>query len=260
MIVDQVDQQAHDVEANQKFVQQGDSDDADIGKRSLFERVATLAKQLFRPFLEPVSLVWTVIRVLGIMLFCLGLDPLLRLYCLAWLIYILSETIFKILVNLIGLKKIYDLKEDHLYAKEILELMSERFKELSHHELVQNGTVEANYLAIKNHIPEIVVEFTNKNKNMLLQCFDQKDPEKNMFALAVIHRQEKMASFLYKLDIKNATSIVDEDGNNLLHLAAKLAPHAQLAHKSGAALQLQSELHWFKLQGSRRHCTVVPKG
>ncbi|GKV48320.1 hypothetical protein SLEP1_g55144 [Rubroshorea leprosula] len=38
----------------------------------------------------------------------------------------------------------------------------------------------------------------------------------------------------------------DQDQNNILHIAARLAPHSQLDHISGAALQLQNELHWFK--------------
>ncbi|GKV47790.1 hypothetical protein SLEP1_g54652 [Rubroshorea leprosula] len=70
-----------------------------------------------------------------------------------------------------------------------------------------------------------------------------------MFACAVVHRQEKVAQFLHENVASNDTNMVttiDEDGNNILHLAAKLAPHSQLDHICGAALWLQNELHWFK--------------
>ncbi|CAL5408895.1 unnamed protein product [Camellia sinensis] len=42
------------------------------------------------------------------------------------------------------------------------------------------------------------------------------------------------------------TAYRDEDRNNMLHLAAKIAPPNQLNIVSGAALQMQRELLWFK--------------
>ncbi|GKV20265.1 hypothetical protein SLEP1_g30419 [Rubroshorea leprosula] len=66
-----------------------------------------------------------------------------------------------------------------------------------------------------------------------------------MVAYAIEHRQEEVAKYLYKYRADIFYDI-DEDGNNNLHLAAKLAPHFQLDRISGAALQLQSELRWFK--------------
>ena len=41
--------------------------------------------------------------------------------------------------------------------------------------------------------------------------------------------------------------ILNEDGNNMLHLAAGLAPEEKLNAISGAALQMQRELLWFKV-------------
>lgn len=45
------------------------------------------------------------------------------------------------------------------------------------------------------------------------------------------------------LIVENTTN----GGNNMLHLAAKLAPQHKLNAISGAALQLQQELLWFKV-------------
>ena len=43
-------------------------------------------------------------------------------------------------------------------------------------------------------------------------------------------------------------TIKDPSGNNLLHLAARLAPSSKLNLISGAALQIQRELQWFKVK------------
>ncbi|XP_022855740.1 uncharacterized protein LOC111376960 [Olea europaea var. sylvestris] len=41
-------------------------------------------------------------------------------------------------------------------------------------------------------------------------------------------------------------SLEDKSGNNILHLAAELPPSSRLNIVSGAALQMQRELLWFK--------------
>ncbi|GKV02938.1 hypothetical protein SLEP1_g15312 [Rubroshorea leprosula] len=112
------------------------------------------------------------------------------------------------------------------------------------------GAVEATYRAIENDIPEIVFELLKgPNANILWSNTDPED-SRNMFAHAVAHRQEKVARFLYdefgERKDTNMVTATDEEQNNILHIAARLASHSQLNHISGAALQLQSELHWFK--------------
>ncbi|GKV29680.1 hypothetical protein SLEP1_g38585 [Rubroshorea leprosula] len=71
-----------------------------------------------------------------------------------------------------------------------------------------------------------------------------------MFTCAVTNRQEKVAQFLRELGAssdENIVNFIDEDGNNVLHMAARVASHSKLSHISGAALQLQSELRWFQV-------------
>ncbi|KAG8644410.1 hypothetical protein MANES_11G126455v8 [Manihot esculenta] len=67
----------------------------------------------------------------------------------------------------------------------------------------------------------------------------------NIFLLAVKHRQEKIFNLLYQMGTHNifAASLADDLGNNMLHLAGKLEPSIKI---SGAALQMQRELQWFK--------------
>ncbi|CAH1436293.1 unnamed protein product [Lactuca virosa] len=70
----------------------------------------------------------------------------------------------------------------------------------------------------------------------------------NVIQYAVINRSEKVYNLLYEMsEHRNIyRTIKDSSGNNLLHLAARLAPSNKLNLISGAALQIQRELLWFK--------------
>ncbi|KAM7524708.1 hypothetical protein LguiA_014610 [Lonicera macranthoides] len=71
---------------------------------------------------------------------------------------------------------------------------------------------------------------------------------RSIFHVAVLNRHESIYNLLYELgSIKDLiTSFRDEHRNTILHLAAKIAPPNQLNTVSGAALQMQRELLWFK--------------
>ncbi|PIN24768.1 hypothetical protein CDL12_02492 [Handroanthus impetiginosus] len=70
----------------------------------------------------------------------------------------------------------------------------------------------------------------------------------NIFLLAVANRQENVFNLLYQMSEhkKLAMQLQDREKNNILHLAGGLAPPAQLNLVSGAALQMQRELQWYK--------------
>ncbi|KAK4604107.1 hypothetical protein RGQ29_012567 [Quercus rubra] len=71
---------------------------------------------------------------------------------------------------------------------------------------------------------------------------------RSIFHIAVKERHESIFNLLHEIGsfkdliVENITN----GGNNMLHLAAKLAPQHKLNAISGAALQLQQELLWFK--------------
>ena len=73
----------------------------------------------------------------------------------------------------------------------------------------------------------------------------------NIFQIAVVNRQENVFNLLYQMSDYKHRLLVSEDifGNNILHLAGKLAPQHRLNLISGAALQMQYELRWFKVIG-----------
>ncbi|GKV35992.1 hypothetical protein SLEP1_g44179 [Rubroshorea leprosula] len=63
---------------------------------------------------------------------------------------------------------------------------------------------------------------------------------------AIECRQEKYSHKLRAREGHFLAAWTDGDGNNALHKAAKLGPESYLAQFSGAALQMQKELQWFK--------------
>ncbi|KAK6126737.1 hypothetical protein DH2020_039508 [Rehmannia glutinosa] len=69
-----------------------------------------------------------------------------------------------------------------------------------------------------------------------------------IFHVAVENRSEHVYNLIYQMsDHKHLYSdLQDSNGNNLLHLAGKLAPSHKLNEISGAALQMQHEIQWFK--------------
>lgn len=74
------------------------------------------------------------------------------------------------------------------------------------------------------------------------------DQKQSIFHVAVKHRHEKIFRLIY--DIGPCKDMIaaykDENDNNILHLAGKLAPLIRLNIDSGAALQMRQELLWFK--------------
>lgn len=70
----------------------------------------------------------------------------------------------------------------------------------------------------------------------------------SIFHVALINRQEKVFDLIYQIGaVKDLITLYrDENGNNILHLAGKLAPPSRLKIVSGAAFQMQRELRWFK--------------
>ncbi|KAH7569710.1 hypothetical protein JRO89_XS06G0252300 [Xanthoceras sorbifolium] len=79
--------------------------------------------------------------------------------------------------------------------------------------------------------------------------FKVNEHQYSIFHIAVLNRHEKIFNLIYETgSIKDLIVVkLDEKENNILHLAAKLPPPNRLNIVSGAALQLQRELLWFKV-------------
>lgn len=69
--------------------------------------------------------------------------------------------------------------------------------------------------------------------------------------MAIISRSENVYNLLVhqmRVNISLHKVLKDKDQNNLLHLAAKLPPIHKLNEVSGAALQMQREMQWYKVK------------
>ncbi|KAL8239945.1 hypothetical protein R6Q59_016512 [Mikania micrantha] len=99
--------------------------------------------------------------------------------------------------------------------------------------------------AIRQNAVKVVKIIVSQFPNAI--CSKNED-DHNIIQYAVINRSEKVYNLLYQMsEHKNIyRTIKDPLENNLLHLAARLAPKNKLNPISGAALQLQRELQWFK--------------
>ncbi|KAL7591310.1 hypothetical protein Lser_V15G32831 [Lactuca serriola] len=124
---------------------------------------------------------------------------------------------------------------------EVCKLISYSNEPSDHHHYYTNPILEATGQNAYDVVDHIVYFFPNAiwsaNKN-----------GHNIIQYAVINRSEKIYNLLYQMsEHKNIyRTVKDSSGNNLLHLAARLAPVNKLNLISGAALQIQSELQWFK--------------
>ncbi|KAJ0960219.1 hypothetical protein J5N97_001962 [Dioscorea zingiberensis] len=86
-----------------------------------------------------------------------------------------------------------------------------------------------------NSYPDLIWQLDDKNRSII--------------HVAVLHRHASIFNLVHEIgSIKDiiATFTDEDESNNILHMAAKLAPPNQLNLVSGAALQMQRELVWFE--------------
>ncbi|KAL6205308.1 hypothetical protein ACLB2K_022569 [Fragaria x ananassa] len=82
--------------------------------------------------------------------------------------------------------------------------------------------------------PELVWETDDRNRTII--------------HVAVLHRHASIFNLVHEIgSIKDViVTYADDQGNNIVHMAAKLAPQNQLNLVSGVALQMHRELVWFE--------------
>ncbi|GKC18640.1 ankyrin repeat family protein [Tanacetum coccineum] len=100
-------------------------------------------------------------------------------------------------------------------------------------------------LAVENNTDEAIDVLTTYFRGLYNSVKDGHD----IYQLTVLNRSEKVYIFImnHKRDaISDLATIHDNDDNNILHFAGRLAPIHKLNVASGAALQMQRELQWFE--------------
>ncbi|KAL1208823.1 hypothetical protein V5N11_010502 [Cardamine amara subsp. amara] len=100
----------------------------------------------------------------------------------------------------------------------------------------QSGNVELLVILFRSY-PDLIWKVDDKNRSL--------------FHIAAINRHENIFNIIYELGTFKdllAAYREKESENNLLHLVACLPPISRLQVVSGAALQMQRELLWFKIR------------
>ena len=106
--------------------------------------------------------------------------------------------------------------------------------------------LEVLFLAAEVGNIEFLVKLIRFDFELLLKKNNQK---KSIFHIAVEKRHESIFILLNELGSIGEIIVegILEGQNNILHLAAGLAPQEKLNAISGVALQMQRELLWFKV-------------
>ncbi|KAF7820244.1 ankyrin repeat-containing protein NPR4-like [Senna tora] len=139
-------------------------------------------------------------------------------------------------------KQKYDEQLVQQQKAEILKIVCESVKTIKVDAYV---IAEAMFHAAREGNVEFVVQVSKAIPEVLLIL--ERDSHWNIFFFAVHHRQAKVFNLIHGLRFKDAlVSGFDDHGNTLLHVAAKQPPYKQLDRINGEALQMQSELLWFK--------------
>ena len=100
--------------------------------------------------------------------------------------------------------------------------------------------------AVKNGRVEFVTAVLNADNALVWSR--EPNTENNIFLLAVMYRQNEIFRFICGFPLnKTILSVVNKDGNNILHMAATLEPSARRNTVPGAAFLMQREVQWFKV-------------
>ncbi|KAG5547051.1 hypothetical protein RHGRI_012922 [Rhododendron griersonianum] len=158
-------------------------------------------------------------------------------------------------------KRIREQKQMHQHALQLVRYLVKEIvilNDLSMYDLLETKlVVNAARLGIHEVVEEIVESIPKLAWARDSEC-------RSIYQRAVIERHENIFNLIYQMsDHKHTVSMsIDESGNNILHIAGQLAPLYKLNLVSGAALQMQRELQWFKADygDSRRNEKKRPSG
>ncbi|KAJ7974910.1 Ankyrin repeat-containing protein [Quillaja saponaria] len=146
--------------------------------------------------------------------------------------------------NFLGINKIYKMKLVHEQSLALLRIVCKQIETLDGKQMSKALVKDAMFRAAERRISEFIIESSIANPDLL---WSRDNVLRNLFFSAIQFRQDEVFSLINWLPWKDeATSSTDSSSNNMLHVAGELAPFTELNRISGAALQMQRELQWFK--------------
>ncbi|KAI3968346.1 hypothetical protein MKW92_052335 [Papaver armeniacum] len=143
------------------------------------------------------------------------------------------------------LKKFHEKKVKHNQVAEIVEFISTELVDVNQETLTEGGAAHAVSLTVIHGIVELFTALIKSNDNLMHQRDKNGD---GLFQLAVLHRQENIFKAIIDMGLQHPTTSPpgEKDKNNILHCAGFWRPLLHLHKVSGAALQMQREIQWFK--------------
>ncbi|KAK4258271.1 hypothetical protein QN277_007737 [Acacia crassicarpa] len=145
--------------------------------------------------------------------------------------------------NLLGMKEICKMKKKHAQAAAILNLVCENVMFLNEEKMAK--TRDALISAARAEKVEFLLRVTKANPELVsLVTFPQL--KGHVFFDAVRVRKAGIFNLLHGFRFKHVVATMTRGCNHLMDAAASLGPPSYLNQISGAALQMQRELQWFK--------------
>ncbi|KAI3908678.1 hypothetical protein MKW92_013768 [Papaver armeniacum] len=114
-----------------------------------------------------------------------------------------------------------------------------------HEKKVKHNQVAEIVEFISTELVDLFTALIKSNDNLMHQRDKNGD---GLFQLAVLHRQENIFKAIIDMGLQHPTTSPpgEKDKNNILHCAGFWRPLLHLHKVSGAALQMQREIQWFK--------------
>ncbi|KAK8574993.1 hypothetical protein V6N12_062670 [Hibiscus sabdariffa] len=155
-----------------------------------------------------------------------------------------------ILKTIPGHKDVYEKKLLHMQAVVLVKLLWDQILLLEDSQITDILRIPSRVLFVATEfgVVELITELIQSYPDLIWRVDEHSH---SIFHTAVIHRQEKIFRFIHDIGAHKDMIVAYKDKNNhcILHLAAKIAPPNRLNIVSGAALQMQRELLWFKEVG-----------
>ena len=137
------------------------------------------------------------------------------------------------------------------------QLVEELWKPSSPYLLIIHDQMTLLVEAAKVGNVEFLIIIIRSFPDLLWQLIDE-EYGISLFHIAIMYRQDSVFNLIYEIGVmkekiityvaKRCSSILDiAEGDNMLHIAGKLAPLDRLNTKSTEALQIQQELLWFQV-------------
>lgn len=157
----------------------------------------------------------------------------------------MDSVVFKINI---GINHLYEMKFFHVRIHQLLHSICKVIEDPGFKQIQDNLLQTAIFRTVERGHVEFVTQICRAKPDILRNITD--DKYRSVLQFAAECRQEKVFSLIHGFSPLTKEVILityDESGNNILHAVGEIPTTAQNSHIRGAALQMQRELQWFKV-------------